>query len=194
MTNTLTKTNKQTNTQQTNKRPGKNHYKIKHLQNVIQHMLCWAFIGQRASLKSGLYNSRKSLGKNNFSFVNGYQLEIASELVMGCLLPLSTLGPHLAWLCATSMPPKSLWACMRWFCCAYKALSPWYPPCPLVLFSAGFHQLWKEGFDVDIPFRSECSMNSTHCTVWVSVFFRIYWRREGRKTRRGWEGKIIIRI
>lgn len=42
-----------------------------------------------------------SLGKAHFSFVNGYQLEVASGLRMGLVSPspLLALGPHLVQSC-----------------------------------------------------------------------------------------------
>ena len=89
-----------------------------------------------------------------------------------CSLPLSMLGPHVG---LNRAHCQSLWIHL---CVS----SVFRRPCFLVSSipsgsynlstssSPGFPELWWEGFDGDIPFRTECSKVS-HClpNVWLSV-------------------------
>lgn len=117
--------------------------------------------------------SGTSLEKINFSFIRGYQLEIAS---WGHVLTSFAPGPHLWTGANLCMLPRSPWVCLYVSSAVFRR--------PVSLMTSGCYTLpsssssvfpgpWREEFSRDIPFRAECfevSYSLHNVLLWISVF------------------------
>lgn len=85
-----------------------------------------------------------------------------------CPLSLSALELHLVYTCSGSMPAFTVTVSSRGHqsCCVKKVLCPWCPLSPLILkfslclFFGSVPWVPREGFDGNIPFRTDWSVVS----------------------------------
>lgn len=133
--------------------------------------------GIGSTLQCDLYASETSLEKTNFSFV-GVVCWKSFWVWDGGLCPfsLSALELHLVYTCSGSMPAVTVTVSSRGHqsCCVKKVLCPWCPLSPLILkfslclFFGSVPWVPREGFDGNIPFRTDWSAVSHSLTVWLT--------------------------
>lgn len=135
---------------------------------VTGFILCWHLLQVW-----GLPFSETLLEKTSFSFANGYQSEITSDLGWGlCSLPLSVLGPSGLDLCRRCVCCHSLYElirtlvllCSEGFVSLVSAM-PTDSHNHFASSSAVLLELRGEGFDGAIPVRTECSRSLSLCTL-----------------------------
>lgn len=122
--------------------------------------------GIGSTLQCDLFASETSLEKTNFSFV-GVVCWKSFWVWDGGLCPfsLSALELHLVYTCSGSMPAFTVTVSSRGHqsCCVKKVLCPWCPLSPLILkfslclFFGSVPWVPREGFDGNIPFRTDWS-------------------------------------
>lgn len=122
--------------------------------------------GMGSTLKCDLYASETSLEKTNFSLVGVVSCKSFWVWDGGlCPLSLSDLELHLVDTCSGPMPAATVTVSAHghqsW--CVKKVLCPWCPLSPLILtfslclFFGSVPWVPREGFDGNIPFRTEWS-------------------------------------
>lgn len=143
--------------------------------------------GMGPALKNGLVTSETLLRKTNFSFVGGCQWEITSQLGVRVRVPFLFHCRNPIW-CRPVYAATACESVCALVCCVEGDLFPWCLLSPLILplflppLPQGFPELWRDGFDKDIPFRIECSrgFHSLHIVwLWISALYGfVYCRRK----------------
>lgn len=171
------------------------NHETKMSKDVIEFTLYWPSLGMHPTLKCDLFLQWDSLAKTNFSFVDGFQLEIPFGLGIGPMFTflsfviLSGANQCRSWVWCHILWIHVIYLCPAVFgrCCFHGIIHPLQDLQFFFLFFCRVHKHWVEAFDADTPLRDECrKVSYVRYIVWppVSVFICYHLFK--------WESSVMI--